>query len=323
MGTRRRDSERGTIFLRRRFFAAPVPVSLLRAMRYMPAPSPLLSALALALLLALATTMGCADGSSQPSTDEVVLLNDADAVLDSLLTRWQTSTAGVSGFTLATEAVIARYARRPDGTFGLAGIEPRTTEAAQGAPPPVQFLHPDRRRVAELLRGRSDLVLDPTTVPPRYRVVARAEALAAPGGIVTLDSTAMPEAADIVVEAGTYHLREVRTRGPLPGSQVDSAVVDLRIAYGDYRTVDGLLVPHVVTVNASGLLETFDAGQLMFMRAQYQQRLSQTAGLTGEARAAEEAELAELKALLLDGTSTEVMQVDSVAVVQEEPRDGE
>ncbi|MEM9996554.1 MAG: hypothetical protein AAF809_02545 [Bacteroidota bacterium] len=283
-------------------------------MRRPPASLPIPLTFALVLLLALAAAPGCTDDSAASSLDEVALLDDADAVLDSLLARWQTATADVSGFTLATDVFIARYVRRPDGTFGPVGVEPRTAEAAQGGPPPVQFLHPDRQRVAALLRGRSDLVLDPTAAPPRYRLVARPEALAVPGGVPTLDSTATPEAADIVVEAGTYHLREVRTRSPLPGSEVDSAVVDLRIAYGDYRVVDGLAVPHAVSVNASGLLETFDEGQLMFMRAQYQQRLSRAANLTGEARAAEEAELADLKALLLDGTSTETMQVDSVAV---------
>ncbi|MEM8598484.1 MAG: hypothetical protein AAGF99_01060 [Bacteroidota bacterium] len=272
-----------------------------------------------AVLLAL---VGCIPDQAplEPDLADAPLLTDPDAVLDSLVARWESASAEVTGFTLGTEKVVVQYARRADGSFGIADAGVRAgADPTQSGPPPLQFLHPDHRQVSALLRGRSDLAIDRASVPARYLVSALPGTLAEINPDSVSGPFAAPVAADVIVEAGTYRLREIRTQSPLPGSTVDTALVDLQIAYGAYESVEGLPVAHAVTVAASGLLSTFDEGQLMFMRAQYQQRLSQVQGLSDEARATEEAELEDLKMLLLDGRSTETMRVDSVAVLKDVP----
>ncbi|MEO0743591.1 MAG: hypothetical protein AAF089_18570 [Bacteroidota bacterium] len=275
----------------------------------------------LVLIAVLFTLTGCLPDQAplEPDPADAPILEDPDAVLDSLVARWEAASADLSGFTLATEKAVVQYALRPDGSFRIANAGVRAgADATQSDPPPIQFLLPDHRQIASLLRGRSDLAIDRSTTPARYRLIARPDYLAEVSPDSLSGPFAAPVAADAVVEAGTYHLREIRTRSPLPGSTVDSALVDLRIAYSNYEVTDGLPAPRAVTVIASGLSATFDAGELMFLRAQYQQRRSQIQGLTGEARAAEEAAVEDLRALIEDGVSTQTMRVDSVAVTQAE-----
>ncbi|MEM6783745.1 MAG: hypothetical protein AAF624_08430 [Bacteroidota bacterium] len=274
----------------------------------------------LVLAAALLTLVGCIPDQAplEPDPADAPLLTRPDAVLDSLLARWERASSEVTGLTVTTEKVVVQLGRRPDGTLGIVNAEVRAgVDATQTDPPPIQFLLPDHRQVVTLLRARSDLAIDRSASPARYRVIGRPDDVAE----ANLDSVgsplAPPVAADAVIEAGTYHLREIRTRSPLPGSTVDSALVDLRIAYSNYAVVDGVPLPRAVTVTASGLRETFDAGELMFLRAQYQQRRSQMQGLTGEARVAEQAALEDLRALIDEGVSTQTMRVDSVAVAKE------
>lgn len=200
----------------------------------------------LVLLLTLASVAACgpqADGVAG-SGDKPAPIASKDAVLDSMLARFETAMGRASGFTVQAGGVVAVFSALPDTGMVLAppSLTPgNLSNLNPNAPEMLYTYMPNVRRIAWGMRqgemngpidrnGSSVYIL--STDDPEHVL-----------GLPKSEATNESKSLSVFVDAETFAVREIQQ-----SMRVDSLErpISMRYVYSDFRPIDGVSLPFSV-----------------------------------------------------------------------------